>query len=284
MLHALHTIESYPLDLRHPIFACYPAIKYGERQAIYHYAKLLAPLAEQTIMKARGRECVLISPPVRHLPSGANLLCNELSSILSRKLEGQARIDQQRLRLTDKVESFRTDAEFRAYGDYARLDFKTRCQVQHDEESLEYNARALEGREVIFINDINVTGSQLRWIRLVLRKAKPHAIHFLLIVNTVGHIGRRFPHLESEINGSSLDGPDELVMLLRESDVRYTGKLVARLLGLSAQGLDRVLRALDQQTRCAIIQAMFDDGSYADDLLREKLDSLHCPPETRMAA
>ena len=284
MLRALHTIKSYPLDLRHPIFSCYPAMKYGERQAIQSYANLLAPLAEKMIAKARGRHCILLSPPVRNLPSSANLLCEELYRILCQKPEVQAHIDLKQLRLIDKAEPFQTDADFRAYGDYARLDYNTRCQVQHDEEGLEYDRQALEGREVIFVNDINVTGSQLRWIRSVLRKAKPRAVHALLIVNTVSHIGRRFPHLESEINGSRLSHPDELASLLRKPHVRYTGKLVARLLALGAAGLDRVLREIDHATRCAMVQAMFDDGSYADDFLRKKLASLQYAADTRLAA
>jgi len=61
VLRALHTITSYPPDLRHPVFAHYPAMKYGERPAIDHYARLLAPLAGAMITQKRSSEWVMAS-------------------------------------------------------------------------------------------------------------------------------------------------------------------------------------------------------------------------------
>lgn len=274
VLRALHTITSYPPDLSHPVFAHYPAMKYGDGPAIKHYAMLLAPLAHKLIAETRDGEWVLISPPVRNLPSGANLLCEELLRILRQSLGVDAKIALEPLRLVDKGLSFQTDADFRTFGDYAKLDYRTRLKAQYGVDEVDFARTALRGRNVIFVNDINITGSQLRWIRSVLGSAKPRGTHVLLIVDTVARVGRQFPHLESEINGSRLSEQRELVSFLQNADLRYTGKLVARLLALGNAGLDQVLRSIDHAKRYAIVRAMFMDGSYADDFLKNKLASL----------
>jgi hypothetical protein len=58
-------------------------------------------------------------------------------------------------------------------------------------------------------------------------------------------------HLESEINGSRLNDPDELALFLRQADLRFTGKLVARLLALGTEGLGHVFRSIDDARRAA---------------------------------
>ena len=270
MLRALHTITAYPPDLRNPVFARYPAMKYGELHAIDHYATLLAPVANSMMARTRRSSWVMVSPPVRNLPSGANLLCERLHGLV-RQAWPQRTIAMEPLKLVDQSRPFRNEAEFDAYGDYARLDYETRRDLQYAEDEVVYDRPALQDRHVLFVNDINVTGSQLRWLRGVLGKAKPRAIHCLLIANTVSRVGRRFPHLESEINGSRLGDPEELASFLRKADLRYTGKLVARLLALGAEGLGYVFRSIDHARRRRIIDAMFKDGAYARDFVKEKL-------------
>jgi hypothetical protein len=274
VLRALHTIKSYPFDLREPIFAQYPAMKCGERQAVRHYAKLLAPLAERMIAKAGGRDWVLVSPPAGNLLSGANMVCADLYPILCEILQGQVDIRPVPLRLIDNWRPFQSEADFQVHGDYASLDYASRCRMQYGEDDVEYDRHVLEGREVLFVNDINVTGSHLRWIRSVLGRAKPLGVHALLIVNTFAPIGRRFPQLESELNASRLSGPDELISFLRNADLRCTGKLVVRLLALGSAGLGHVLRSIGRAKRRDVVRAMFEDGSYADDFLKRRLASL----------
>lgn len=263
MLSALHTIERYPPDMSHPVFARYPAMKFGETRALDHYALLLAPLADRTIATARDAQWVLTSPPVRGLPSAANLLCERLHLLLyGTRLEW--------LRLTAGTQ-FRSAGEFEHYGDYARLDYRTRRDAQYDAADVAFDRAALRGRDVIFVNDINVTGSQLRWIEEVLETARPRAIHWLLVLNTAPRIGRRFPQLEDEINRCRFAGTDGLAGFLRAARFHCTTKLVARLLGQGADGLRHVLAAVDRNTRRKLVRAMFADGGYAEEFLRARL-------------
>ena len=264
MLSALHTIKCYPPDLSHPVFAHYPAMKFGERRSVEHFAALLTPLAQRLIAQARGRACVLASPPVGGLPSGANLLCEGLQA----KLGG---IEVLPLRLADLPEPYESDAEFQAYGDYAKLDHKTRRQCQFKDEQIAFDGERIRGRDVIFVNDINVTGSQMRRMREVLSRARPHRIHWLLILNVAGRIGRRFPQLESEINHSRFTGQDELISFLRRSELCYTSKFVARLLSFGTASLERIFRSIDVATRRGIARAIAAEGSYSGETFREKI-------------
>jgi len=238
-------------------------MKLGESAAVDHYALALAPLADRMIATDRAGDWVLTSPPIRKLPSGANLLCGRLQAILH-----GARLEP--LQLTDRTQ-FRSASAFEAHGDYARLDYGARRGAQYAVSDVAFDRSALAGRNVIFVNDINVTGSQLRWIEEVLETAKPRAIHWLMIVNTESRIGRRFPQLEDEINRSRFSGPVELASFLNGARFRATTKLVARLLGIGAESLRHILAALDPAKRCGLVRAMFEDGLYSEEFLREKL-------------
>jgi PRTase ComF-like len=266
MLSALHTIKRHPPDISFPVFAHYPAMKLGEDAAVDHYALSLAPLADRMIATDRGGGWVLTSPPVRNLPSGANLLCRRLQAVLhGTRLE--------RLRLVDRTQ-FVSPGAFREHGDYAKLDYDARRDAQYAVSDVAFDRAALRGRNVIFVNDINVTGSQLRWIEEVLETARPRAIHWLLILNTDTAVGRRFPQLEDDINRSRFAGPGELASFLNEASFRATTKLVSRLLGYGAEGLGCILAALDPARRRGLVRAMFEDGAYSEEFLRTTFDAV----------
>lgn len=262
MLSALHTINCYPPNIPGGILSHYPAMKFGEDKAVDRFALMLAPLADRMIGTARDSEWVLTSPPVRNLPSGANLLCERLQALLhGTRLE--------HLRLTDSSQ-FESAELFETRGDYAKLDYAARRRAQYGVNDVAFDRAALRGRNIVFVNDINVTGSQLRWIEQVLETARPRTIHWLLILNTVPGIGRNFPRLEDEVNRSRYSDEEELAGFLRSVDFRCTTKLAARLLGHGAEALRHILAALDGSTRRSLVRAMFDDGLYSDEFLREK--------------
>ena len=259
LLSTLHTITRYPPDLSHPLFEHYPAMKFGERSAVEYFAAGLMHGA-----RALGGD-VLTSPPVRGLPSGANLICEALHRRIGTQMET--------LRATDPPAAFKSEAEFAALGDYARLDYAARREAGTDDDVV-FNAGEFRGREIVFVNDINVTGSQMRRMKALLAKARPRAIHWLLILDVVPHIGRRFPHLESEINHSRLAEGEELIDFLRRSELTFTGKFVARLLSYSLESWARICRSLDRSTRRAIRQAILAEGVYPSEVFGKKLAML----------
>ena len=269
MLLALHKIQTYPFDLDHPVFARYPAMKFGDLEAVRHFARLLVPLAARLYRERCNDNLVLTSPPVSSLPSGANLLCEAVHAELRR---GGLPADLEALRLEQDPQPFEDEKEFRARGDYAKLDCETRLQSQLAQApDVRFDAQAFRGRHVVFVNDINVTGAQMRCMRALLARAQPRSLDWLFIVDVAPRIGRHRPGLESEINQSRLTEDRELVSFLRRSELRYTGKFVARLLSFGGERLADIFRQLDAATRNAIRDAVAREGSYSRSFFSEKI-------------
>jgi hypothetical protein len=267
LLRAFHRIHTYPFDLNHPVFARYPAMKFGDLGAARHYAGLLTPLAAR-LMQARGHH-VLTSPAIRTLPSGANLVCESLYRALR---ERGVDCGIETLHLHDETVPFEDEADLRATGDYAKLDFSARSQSRRDEsEGIRFDPEQFRGRDVVFVNDINVTGAQMQSMQALISRANPRSLNWLFIVDVAPEIGRRHPALEDEINHARLAEDDELIPFLRRAELRYTGKFVARLLSFGTQRLRRIFHELDTTTRNAIREAVAQEGSYSRSVFREKI-------------
>ncbi|HEY0106903.1 MAG TPA: phosphoribosyltransferase family protein [Rhizomicrobium sp.] len=271
MLSALHTIRDYPFDPGEPVFARYPAMKFGDRASVRHFAGMLAPIALRRIAEAPpDRDWVLTSPPQRGLRCGANFVCDEVHAILAEALPGR-RLALDPLRTAQTAPPFETEAEFRCYNDYSRQDVETRRLFRMGgDETYTYDLSNFAGRCCIFLNDINVTGTQLESMETILGSVVA-SLDFLLIVNVDPKIGRAFPFLESEINLSKLSGLDELACHLRDGEFRCTGKLISRLMSHEAGEIEGLLAALDAEKRRAIHRAVLEEGLYGGAFFAPKM-------------
>ena len=274
MLSALHTIETYPVDLAAPIFARYPAMKFGHLDSVNHFADLLAPMALRMIADAPATEAgwALTSPPLQGLPCGANLVCHALSGRLAEALpDGQAphlepiRVGGARLPIS-------TADEFAFYHEYSKLDVQTRQQFHvKRQERVTYDLANFAGRRALFVNDINVTGTQLGRITSLLRNAGARSLDVLLIVQVDREIGLAFPQLENEINTSRIAEFRDFVALLRDGEFEPTGKLISRLLSHDAAQLAAILEALPAPKRRILYRAILQEDIYGGKLFSERL-------------
>ncbi len=271
MLSALHTVTTYPPDLSDPIFAHYPAMKFGGREAVRHFAQALAPAARRLIAQSDGRDWVLTSPILQGLPCGANLVCAALHGILAGTLPDGIALKLETLDVRAPV-PIEDALGFERYNEYSKLDLETRRALHPDPApDSGCEGERFADRSVIFVNDINVTGTQMRWVGKLPRLARVKTLDWLLILDVESEVGRRFPQLESEINASRLAGRDALVAFLRTSDLDGTGKLVARLLSYDAAALGGIFRTLDVDRRRQLHRAILEEGIYGTDLFRDKL-------------
>jgi hypothetical protein len=272
VLSALHTIRDYPFDLSDPVFAHYPAMKFGHRESVRHYARLLAPIARRWMAEAEPQEWVLTSPPQHGLPCGANFVCEVVHAILAGALPHGTRLTLDRLRTAQAVPPFANEAEFRCYNDYSKQDMASRRSFRMGgDETYTYDLANFAGRRAIFLNDINVTGTQLESMETILGEAVA-SLDFLLIVNVERDVGRAFPQLESEINLSRLAGIEALTCFLRNDEFHCTGKLISRLMAYEPGELRTILTALDRRRRDAIHRAIVEEGLYGGALFAEKMD------------
>jgi hypothetical protein len=274
MLSALHTINTYPFDLAAPIFAHYPAMKLGHLESVSAFAELLAPMALQMIGDAPAEDAgwVLTSPPLHRLPSGANLVCRALRGLLAKALPaGQApQLASIAVRWTRRP--LRTAAEFEDYNGYSKLDLDRRHQ--------QYSARRgrlicdgadFAGRSALFVNDINVTGTQLAEITRLLHDAGVKRLDILLIVQVDREIGCAFPQLEHEINTSRIGEPGEFVACLRDGEFEPTAKLIWRLLSHDTETLAAIFDALRAPKRRLLYRAILQEDLYGGPLFEEKM-------------
>ncbi len=279
MLSALHTISTYPFGLGSPIFAHYPAMKFGHLASVNYFAELLAPMALQAIadVPAKGRGRVLTSPPLplRGLPCGANLVCRALCGQLAKALpDGQAprlvSIDARGPRRP--ISSL---AEFEAYGGYSKHDLKKRQQFYLPfHKSATYDLANFQGRHAIFVNDINVTGTQLATITKLLQSAAVESLDVLLIVNVDRKIGCAFPQLENEINTSRITDLAEFTAFLSDCEFDPTAKLICRLMSHDPQELAAIFEALRPPKRQMLRRAILREGLYGGPLFEENIQAV----------
>jgi hypothetical protein len=282
VLSALHTIRSYPVGLGSPIFAHYPAMKFGHFASVNYFAELLAPIALQAMalraiagVAAKDRGWVLTSPPLRGLPCGANLVCRALCGRLAEALpDGQAprlvSLDAQGPRTP-----FSSRADFEAYGTYSKHDLKQRRQFHlacHDGAT--YDLADFAGRHAMFVNDINVTGTQLATIAKLLQNAGVESLDVLLIVNVDRKIGCAFPQLEHDINTSRISDRPEFTAFLSDCEFEPTGKLIWRLMSHNPRELAAIFAALPPPKRQLLYRAILREGLYDDPLFKDKIEAV----------
>jgi hypothetical protein len=277
VLSALHTIRTYPFGPGSPIFAHYPAMKFGHLASANYFAELLAPMALQAIadVATKGRGWVLTSPPLRGLPCGANLVCRALCGRLAEALpDGQApRLVSMDARGT--IRPFSRQADFEAYDAYSKHDLNKRRQFYlacHD--SVTYDLAGFEGRHAIFVNDINVTGTQLATITKLLQSAGVKSLDVLLIVNVDRKIGCAFPQLEHEINTSRITDLPEFTAFLSDCEFDPTGKLIGRLMSHDPRELAAIFEALRPPKRQLLRRAILQEGRYGGPLFKEKIEAV----------
>jgi len=277
LLSALYTIGTYPIDLGptgEPIFAHYPAMKLGHIESVDRFAELLAPPILQRMVQAgpADRDWVLTSPPLWGLPCGANLVCRAVYKILVDALPREFALTFDKLEVCGARTPIGSQSEFEGYNDYSKQDLKTRqdFHLKEDDDATQ-DLAAFEGRRAVFVNDINVTGTQLASIEKLLHQAGVKSLDCFLILNVDPRIGRRFPQLENEINTSRIYSLEEFTSFLRDSDFRCTGKLISRLLSYDSESLAGIFAALGRQKRVLLHRAILEEDLYGGTFFAEKL-------------
>jgi hypothetical protein len=269
----LHRISQLPLDRDAEIFRRYPAFKLGVTDSVRHYARLLLPIVQTIIANDPAhKEWILTAPAITaHTPAAANLLCWELFELY--RLE-QDKNGSPELLLIDILHdggpSDTVDWKDPAKSqDYAKLDFSDRVAER------ERSSRALipnpdfRGRPVLFINDMCVTGAQQQVMQKYFERVESAYVRWLYLIVVDPEIGRSTPKIEWQINFAPFA---DLLRMVSRLPIRFTGKCVQRIMGLSVEELDQVLRALDEQRRTQLLELAVLNGFQDLESAQEQME------------
>jgi hypothetical protein len=127
------------------------------------------------------------------------------------------------------------------------------------------------GRGVLYINDINVTGTQMRFIREALTALRPLAIHFVYIIDCDPRVGRSHPELEAVINGFEQLTPEALALILRRPDLRHTAKCLSSIISLPIDRVEGTASLLDAASRARLCALYHVEGRYVGPGFAERL-------------
>ena len=239
---SLHRITALPLNRDAEIFRHYAAFKLGVTSAVRYYAQLLLPLVKKIIAESEHTGWILTSPAIAtQTPAGANLLCWELFDLYSRESN----------RSEVSAVTIRYDNEQTASIDYAKMNFADRVTERERLSRRLIRNTDFQGRPVLFINDICVTGAQQQTMQQYFQHVEAACVTWLYLIVVDPEIGRMKPDLEWEINFAPFE---ELLRLVSREEIQFTGKCVLKLMHLSTAELEQVMRALSGERRTRLLE------------------------------
>jgi len=261
---SLHRISKLPFDADAEIFRHYPAFKLGVTNSVRYFARLLLPLVKNLIASdSQHTDWIMTGPAIAsQTPAAANLLCRELFDLYMR--ERDARTSKE-LSLIDIY----YDNEATASIDYAKLGFADRMtERERLSRQLVRNAE-FQGRPVLFINDVCVTGAQQQTMQQYFERVESTCVTFLYLIVIDPKIGKMNPNLEWEINFAPFE---ELLRLVSREEIQFTGKCILKLMHLSIAELDQVMRALSSERRTRLLELVLLNGFQHLDGFQKQMD------------
>jgi hypothetical protein len=260
---ALHIIDGLPLDPDFPLFQHYPAMKFGVRASVREYARLLVPLARDVITRRpESAEWVITAPPFFGVPAGANLLVREIHHRLTAELPSHVSLRAAELRLPVPTGAALLDARA---GDYSSKDVDGRIEDRRQlfaDRTRSLDPAVFRGRAVLFVNDINVTGTQQSFMQQAFEAVGPASVDWLYIFQVDPRLGRSHPALEHALNNLRLGTFEAFAEVVARADIDYTCRCIRRVLTSPVAQLDPLFRALDDTRRRRLYDLATAEGVY----------------------
>ena len=270
----LHRISETPIDPSDAIFGEYSAFKLGVTRSVRHFAELLLPLVKKLVASdSEHTDWILTAPAIAaQTPAAANLLCSELFRLCRRERDLRAG----ELTLID----IQPDSESTNWidwknpttsQDYAKLDYPDRVTERERFSRRLVRDAEFQGRPVLFVNDICVTGAQQHTMQQYFEHAEAACARWLYVIAVDQEIGRSNPELEWQINFTSFE---DLLRMMSREQIQFTSKCVQRLMHLNLAELDQVLRALNSERRTRLLELTILNGFQNLDGFQEQMELL----------
>jgi hypothetical protein len=275
---ALHILNALPLDPGFSLFQHYPAMKLGVRESVREYGRLLVPLARDVISRRPASTgWVITAPPFFAVPAGANLLAREVYRLLSVELPPHVSLRAADLRLSVPTGTALQDVQA---GEYSRKSVDARIEERRRllaDRTPAFDPEVFRGRAVLFVNDINVTGTQQSFMEQAFEAAGPASVDWLYIIQVEPSLGRSNPELEYALNHLSLGTFDAFADVVARADIDFTSRCIQRLLTYPAAQLEPLFRALSDTRRKRLYDLATQEGLYTGADHQAKLALLREP-------
>ena len=275
-MRSLRAVEHLPIDYSDDLFDHYPRLKLGVTQSVEYFGPQLSRLAEDVIRESLPglTDWVITAPAFNALPGGPNLLCSYIYEDLKSRLAAPATLSLAYLRDQTAGQEIKDSKSLHTYHNYSTFTKEERAELyEHTPEPL-FEPRDFQGRSVIFVNDIRVTGSHERYIQQALAKVEAAQICWLYILTIDPAIAAAQPEIEYAINHARLAGFEEFAQLLATHDLHYTSRCITRILSYDLAELTRLVQMLDLSRRKTILKLATAEGRFNGELFREKIDLL----------
>jgi len=115
-------------------------------------------------------------------------------------------------------------------------------------------------RAILFVNDVNVTGTQQRFVQQTLESVRPARIDWLYLIQIDPAIGRAKPEIEYQLNHLSLDTFEDFAEIVAHAEIDYTSRCVDRLLRYSPAEQEILFASLDDARRSRLHQLIAQEG------------------------
>jgi hypothetical protein len=180
----------------------------------------------------------------------------------------------ERLRVeTDNLEI--KDAEsLNSYHNYSTFTQQERSQLYENAPGPLFELGDFRGRSIIFVNDINVTGTHQRYMEKAFAKVDSPQICWLYVLTINREIAAAEPEVEYAINHSRLASFEEFAALLATQNLEYTSRCITRLLSYELSQLEKLFQMLGSDRKQAILELALAEGRFSGDYFREKIDLL----------
>lgn len=275
----LEEIQSLPLALDKPLYRNYPAMKLGQQQQIDFFSQQLCVMAADILQNSddesayKNNNWVITAPAYYQLPAAANLLARQVHKLLQQQNFSVSLIEP---RLSQQQIVIASQEEFKSYHDYSknnlqqRIAERQRVQIPNADRLKSY----FKNQSVMIINDINVTGTQQRFMQQMFDQLQVKACYWLYILNVDEKLAQDHPEIEYHINSSQINDLDSYGKILGDEKTQHTARCIARLFNEEFNDFYYLVTSLNQKMREIIYFLAEKEGRYSNSLFSDKMNLL----------
>ncbi|WDE00961.1 phosphoribosyltransferase family protein [Thalassomonas actiniarum] len=278
-LHVLQEIQGLSLAADDPLYYHYPAMKLGQLAQVNFFSEQLSNKAIDILTRDREENgdkntWLITAPAYYQLPAAANLLARKIHLLL-KGLGFNTSLAE--LRLGSQQIEVRDQQEFSNYHNYSKNTVTQRIKERQRVQGLlacDDLAPQFSGSSVLVVNDINVTGTQQKFIQQTLNEFGVKESHWLYIFTLDKQLAKNNPEIEYQLNNLRISDLDSYIEVLKDSQTQHTARCIGRLFDQDIDNFRYLAGAVGSQTRAKLYQLAQSEARFSGNFFAEKMQIL----------